>query len=308
MAERPAREPSGSADVDLAAVEAAVGRALVDRDESGLRVLGYGEISTVVGWPTERPLFACKRLPVFASKADADAYRALFTRYVDLLVTRGVDVVPSEFATTATAPDADPSGPVAAYVTQPVLDPATLGPRVLRQASPDPDHPLVAGIISATLSVTDDRTGFDAQVSNWACDDGRITYLDVTTPLLFEPDGAALMDTAIFLAALPRMLRGPAGRFVVPGVISSYRDPRKVLVDMAANLLKERLDHWIPAVLEAVNDHVDTAITLEEVTRYYRSDARLWEAMLRLRRADRWWQHRVRRRPYPFLLPGPITR
>jgi len=44
------------------------------------------------------------------------------------------------------------------------------------------------------------------------------------------------------------------------------------------------------------------------VRRYYRSDARLWELMLRLRRADRWWQRRIRRRTYPFLLPGHIER
>ena len=38
------------------------------------------------------------------------------------------------------------------------------------------------------------------------------------------------------------------------------------------------------------------------------SNARLWEIMLRLRLADRWWQRRVRRRIYPFLLPGPTRR
>jgi hypothetical protein len=46
----------------------------------------------------------------------------------------------------------------------------------------------------------------------------------------------------------------------------------------------------------------------DEVARDYASDARQWELLLRLRRADRWWQQRVRRREYPFLLPGPITR
>jgi hypothetical protein len=32
------------------------------------------------------------------------------------------------------------------------------------------------------------------------------------------------------------------------------------------------------------------------------------ELLQRLRRADRWWQRTVRRRPYPFLLPGRIDR
>ena len=42
--------------------------------------------------------------------------------------------------------------------------------------------------------------------------------------------------------------------------------------------------------------------------RVYASDARLWEVLLRLRRLDRAWQRRVRRREYPFLLPGRIDR
>jgi hypothetical protein len=61
-------------------------------------------------------------------------------------------------------------------------------------------------------------------------------------------------------------------------------------------------------VIEAVNRTVEAEITEDEVRRYYRSDARLWELMLRLRRADRWWQRRIRRRTYPFLLPGHIER
>ena len=61
-------------------------------------------------------------------------------------------------------------------------------------------------------------------------------------------------------------------------------------------------------MLDAANDVVSPAVTEDEVRSYYRSDARLWEVMLRLRRADRWWQATVRRRPYPFLLPGPIAR
>ncbi len=55
-------------------------------------------------------------------------------------------------------------------------------------------------------------------------------------------------------------------------------------VDLAGNLLKERLAGWIPSVIEAVNRTVEAEITEDEVRRYYRSDARLWGLMLRLRR------------------------
>lgn len=283
-------------------VEAAVQAALNAGSADGLRVLGYGEISLVIGWPTEQPEVAYKRLPVFTDEAAAFRYRDRFDEYLARLRDRGVETVESAFEM-ATTP-----GGVAAYVVQPVLEVTQLGPEVLRRDQPDADHPLVAGVIDAVGRVTDERTGLDAQVSNWALVDGRLRYLDVTTPMCFDAAGRPTLDLAVFLAAYPWILRGGIRRFVAPGVIGAYRDPRNVLVDFAANLLKERLDGWIPAVLDAVNRAVSPTVTEAEVRRYYRSNARLWEAMLRLRRADRWWQRTIRRRPYPFLLPGRIER
>lgn len=49
-------------------------------------------------------------------------------------------------------------------------------------------------------------------------------------------------------------------------------------------------------------------MTAEEVERYYRSDADLLALYLRLRRADRFLKTRVLRRPYDFVLPGPVAR
>lgn len=48
-------------------------------------------------------------------------------------------------------------------------------------------------------------------------------------------------------------------------------------------------------------------LTEQQVHRYYRSDARLWATLLRLRRLDRAWRRRTGR-PYPFLLPRRIER
>lgn len=294
-------------EVDLTAVEAAVQDALRRGDDSGLTLLGYGEISLVVGWPTGSPIAACKRLPPFASRAAAESYGRRFGGYLDVLVDRGVVPVASRFdLVDADGPGAADS--VVAYVVQPVLDATTLGPNVFRRDMPDPDHPLVRGIIEAIMSVCDERTGLDAQLSNWSITDGELRYLDVSTPMLFDAAGKVELDLGVFLAAYPWALRGVIGRFVAPDVVGAFRDPRRMCVDVAANLHKERLVGWIPAVLQAANTVVSPPLTEEEVRRYYRSDARLWEVMLRLRRADRWWQRRVRRRPYPFLLPGNIER
>lgn len=299
----PGGAAAGVPDVPLRSVEDAVRSALRRHDASDLRVLGYGEISLGVGWPGPDPVAACKRLPPFPSERAAEDYGRRFGQYLELLADRGVTPVPSAFRL---LPGDD--GRVVAYVVQPTVAPDDLGPEVLRRADPDPDHPLVRGVVDAVDRVTDERTGLDAQVSNWAVVDGGLRYLDVTTPMRFDADGRFELDMGLFLAAYPWALRGVIGRFVAPGVIGSYRDPRHVLVDLAANLLKERLEPWVPAVVEAANRTVSPPLTEEEVRRYYRSDARMWEALLRLRRADRWWQRRIRRRPYPFLLPGRIER
>ncbi|MCB1258241.1 MAG: hypothetical protein KDB26_14110, partial [Microthrixaceae bacterium] len=197
---------------------------------------------------------------------------------------------------------------VTAYVVQPVLDSESLGPEVLRNCEPDAEHPLLVAIADSVIRTCDERTGLDAQVSNWVFTEDRLRYLDVTTPMTFDPDGKPLLDLDVFLAAYPWALRGVLGRFVAPGVISAYRDPRNVLVDFTANLLKEQLADWVPAAIAAANRVVSPAIDSDEIARYYRSDARLWEVMSRLRSADRWWQRKVRRRTYPFLLPGRVQR
>ena len=167
---------------------------------------------------------------------------------------------------------------------------------------------LLGDIVDATLAVVDERVGLDAQLSNWAVCDGRLTYFDVTTPMLRADDGSSELDTEVFLASLPWLLRGGVRRFVLPGILNRYHERRTVILDLAANLTKERLESWIPTVLEAAGDRLEPPLTVDEVRRDYRSDARTWKLLQAVRRADRSWQRRIRRRPYPFLLPDRIER
>ena len=101
---------------ELRQLEGHVGRALAERSRAGLTILGHGEISIVLGWPFDRPRFACKRLPVFGETVRVLRYRDVFDRYLDALRQRGVPVLPSELEWVDR-----PDGSVAAYVVQPVL-------------------------------------------------------------------------------------------------------------------------------------------------------------------------------------------
>jgi hypothetical protein len=295
------------APAELDRLEATVRRSLATGRADGLRVLGYGEITLVVGWPTDSPTHACKRLPRFPDRASFDRYRDVLDRYVAALTERGLAVWPSELVRW----DA-PDGTVVGYLVQEALPESSLLPAVLRTIVPDPDHPVLAQLTGHVAAVVDPTLGLDGQVSNWAVrDDGTLVYFDLTTPMLTGPDGRSALDLGLFAAMVPWALRAPLRRFVFPGIVQRYHDPRTVLLDLTANLHKERLVPWVPAVVDAANQVLAPArrpLEQDEVARDYASDARQWELLLRLRRADRWWQQRVRRREYPFLLPGPITR
>jgi hypothetical protein len=280
-------------------VEAALGAG----DESALPILGYGEISLVLGWPPEEPRFACKRLPVFATRSRFNSFGRTLDAYLDALRRAGIRVVETELRSVSRY-----DGTVAGYVVQPVLPAEDLAPAILRREDPDAGHPLVAAVVGTVAAAVTPTVGLDAQLSNWTWDGSGLTYVDVSTPLLWSDEGRPLLDLELLSRAIPWALRGALRRLVVPGIVETYRDPRKVYLDLCGNLIKERLGPWLPVFLEQVARRLDTPLTAAEVHRYYRSDARLWAMLLGIRRLDRAWQLRVRRRPYPFLLPGRIER
>lgn len=303
---------------ELSRLERSVQHALTTGDEQGLSVLGHGEISLVLGCPAHDPVVAAKRLPPFDRRSTAVRYGELIEEYIRALTERGIAVAPTRFVVVEAH-----GGRWAGYVVQPLLDQADLGPAVLGRSDTD-DGPtlraddLVERIVSTIDAVVDTDVGLDAQLSNWADTTDELVYFDVTTPLLNDDRGRPRLDLAVLASPLPAPLRPAIRRVIAPGITAKYHRPREVMVDLAANLLKERLERWVDptiaranAALAARGPHGEVdrpAITRAEVDRYYRNDALTWEALLRLRTADRWWQQRVRRRPYGSLLPHPTQR
>jgi Family of unknown function (DUF6206) len=290
-------------DSDLHLLESLVERALASGEEAELPVLGFGEISLVLRWPAEIPRFACKRLPVFPSSERFDAYRSTLEDYVSALDAAGVQVVDTEMRAVERS-----DGTVAGYVVQPILPGDALAPELLRRARPASGHPLVEGVVATAADTVGPQLGLDAHLANWTWDERGLTYIDVSTPLIWSRDGQPQLDLDLIATAFPGILRWPLRRFVAPGILDTYRDLRKVYLDLTGNLLRDRLDRWLPAFLDRLNRRIEEPLSEEEVRAYYRSDARLWSMLLRLRRIDRAWRRRIRRRPYPFLLPGRIER
>jgi len=126
--------------------------------------------------------------------------------------------------------------------------------------------------------------------------------------MMRDDEGRETLDTELFLASLPWALRGLVRRFLLHSILDKYYQPREVLRDLLANLIKEGIADRLALGLEVVNTRVSPPIDDSEVRRYYHEDARMWAFLQRLRRIDRGWQRGVRRRQYPFLLSGKVER
>lgn len=290
------------AQTDLDSLESALQQALARGEKGDLEVLGYGEISCVVAWASRGTRFACKRLPTFPSAEHGDRYEALFIEYLARLRARGVQPVESSLQR---APAAEG---VAMWCIQPMVDPASLLPRWLRDARVDDAITMLERTARACVECVQPTLGIDGQASNWVVASGELRYLDVTTPMLRDDTGAERLELEVFLASLPWLMRPIVRKFMLRGILDKYYDGRGVVLDLLGNLLKERLEPLLAPTIARVNPLLPSPITEDEVRRYYQRDASDWALLQRLRRIDRGWQRAVRRRTYPFLLPGHIER
>jgi hypothetical protein len=263
-----------------------------------LDVLGYGEISTVLRADGVDGPVAAKRLPAMTGE-QLSAYKEILARYLDDLRARGVRPVDSVVFSVGS----DPFTPYCVQALQPLLLVDEL-----RTADSETIDRRVEQLVGIVVGAVDGWLGLDGQISNWAVNGDEPLYVDVTTPLLRDASGRDELDTDLFIASLPWALQGSVRRFLLDEILSHYYDPRAVLLDMAGNLVKERLAQVMEPLLRATNGAVSPPITTDEAMKYYRTDARMWELLQYLRQADRWWQKTARHRMYPFLLPGEIDR
>jgi hypothetical protein len=295
---------------DLQELERAVQHAFRTGDAGGLDVLGFGEMSSTIRWRSAGSPFACKRLPVFATESALERYSSCFEAYLKRLAEAGITVAPSILQRVQLV-SAGLGGKVAAYCVQPAYEPEDLLTRVLARSDERRSVALFVRLQQLIGQTVSTQLGLDGQASNWVVtrdraaegEEPRLLYLDVTTPMLRDEAGRDQLDTELFLAAAPAPARGLLRRFLLQEILDKYHSPRGVLLDLVANFYKEDLARLVPLFLQHQADWVSPPLEPEEVTKYYRFDARVWALWQRLRRTDRWWQLKVRRRPYPFLLP-----
>ncbi|MFZ4718990.1 MAG: DUF6206 family protein [Ilumatobacteraceae bacterium] len=286
---------------DLEQVEAAIGSAIRTRTSHGVRLLGHGEISIVLGWPAEQPQHALKRVPPFRTQAAAEQYIAVCEAFLAHLSGAGVPILHTTLHTTTRA-----DGAVVVFHRQPVADSVHLGTNVLRSTAPDADHPLLAAIVSHAQAVVEDRRiGFDVQAANWLWDGQTARQLDFTSPFVLNDTGDDLQfDTTGFLREYPAALRGYLKKELL-ALILRYTRPEGAIGDMVGNLFKEDLEPWVDPAIEAAR-RAGVVIRREDAQKMYDDDRKLLPLTLRMKKGQRWWlQHTGRR--YDSMLPERTT-
>jgi hypothetical protein len=285
-------------EVDLAPLEVLVADALGRRDPSGLPILGFGELSVALAWPSGEPRYVCKRTPPF-TPAQLSAYTELVGSYVEALRAAGLRVVDTSIVPLDNPMRRDRR---VAYLVQPLLPRSSLGHEVLAAAEPDPDHPFLQALGRA-LAVVTDVLSIDAQVTNWSWDGTEVTLIDVGTPFLWDDDGRYRLDMGPFLPMIPAPLR-PLVRWDMNRVVGRWREARRVALDVVANLYREGLVDWVGPATIALQRALGAAepLTVHEARAFYDEDRATWVRLKRLQRLERAWQTGVRRRRYEFFI------
>ncbi len=293
------------------------------------RILGYGEISTVfeIQVPAMQGL-ACKRLPVFASLDEVARYEAAYEAYNRLLSSEIGLRLPAH----GHAAFLDDAGRPVFYIVQQQLPYPSIGNRAIHALDREGALLLVRRVLGELCRVWgyNRRQGrlqvaIDGQVSNWAIDgfDPERPHLDASTPLwyvdtstpLFRVDGVEQLDPELFLRSAPAFLAWLLRLLFLKDVVDRYYDLRRVAIDLIANFHKEQRPDLVADLVQLANSFfADGAaglamapITEHEVRAYYREDATIWRLYLSMRKVDR-TIHTLRRRPYPYILPGAIKR
>jgi hypothetical protein len=294
-------------------------------------VLGYGEISTVLELgtgPEREPAY--KRLPMFRTEEEAQAYQALYQRYVTALKEQmGLEVVPTDTVRLAEKV----KGRVVVYIAQEKLPEGSIGHQAIHHLSPEEVSRLVLAVMREMDKVFafnekhegELEAGLDGQISNWAIVDfdvGRpalgeeikLVYFDTSSPLL-RVDDEEQLDPELFLRSAPSFLVWLLRLLFLKDVMTRYYDFRQVTVDLVANFYKEQRPELVPGLVDTVNGFFAgndrlrglEPLTVAEVRAYYREDAWIWRLYLAFKKVDR-GLHRLMGKDYPYILPDKVER
>lgn len=288
------------------------------------RVLGYGEISTV--FELENEVFAglaLKRMSIFETKAEFNAYLTAYDEYHRLLENEIGIQLPNHGHAAFENGDGRPIF----YIIQQKVEPETIGNHALSEMSKSEAQIVYAQVLQEMVKVWQFNkehdhfeVALDGQISNWAIthyspEGSQLLYIDTSTPI-YRLDGIYQFDAELLLRAAPSFMRWILRRFFLDDVVARYYDERQIIIDLLANLYKEQLSELVPDFINVSNQffademngfNIDP-IREDEVKAYYNEDKFIWSLYISMRRLDRFLQTKLLRQKYPYILPGKTNR
>ena len=278
-------------------------------------LLGYGEISAIFEIAGAEGA-ACKRLPLFTERGQAEAYENLYREYCRHLKEAGLALPEDSTAILETK-----GRPVGLYIIQRRLPDERFGHRLIHSLEMPEIMRLVELVVGKIAAVWDFNEksrpalelAIDGQISNWVWpepDSTDLLYVDTSTPLM-RKDGTEQLDPELFLKSAPSFLRWVIRLLFLKDVMNRYYVPRLVYTDLAANFFKEQREDLVPTVLDVINGALPSGVpplTYREVEKYYKDDKTIWRVFQSFRRFDRWLKTALLGKRYEFILPGKIQR
>ncbi len=297
-----------------------------ERSAIPARLVGHSELCpTLMIGDRPQDSLVCGRMPMFESAAEAERYIVLHRRYMRLLGERArVRVVPS----IAVQVPNERTGRTVVYLVREPVPEELMGHAVARRLAPAEVARLVLLALQETAKIFDFNRahhaelelGFDARISHWAAsgydpshnalsERTRLLYIDTSAPLL-RRRGQEQLDPELFLRSASLLLLPLVRRTFLPELLNRYYDFRRVALDLIAGFQQAGRPELTLDLIDSANwfflaERQEThfkPIMPDELRRYHRYDASIWRTYLMLRRLDR-AICRLRRRPYPYILP-----
>lgn len=307
------------------------------REKAGLRIIGYGEISTVMKVEKGKYLdesfnrihinesrWIWKKMPPFPDVESVKAFNQQYIEYRELLVNDIGIAVPVQALSYFPR-----EGFCAVYAGQERMDPDLICSTLIKRLGAKDAETLFLLVLWELLKVfhfnsTDQRIriGIDGQLSNWVLaphekekvtHNDSLVYIDTSTPL-YRVNGKEQLNTELFIKNAPSFLRLFIKIFFLKEVVDRYYDIRSVIIDIIANLYKEKRIDLIDNFIKLANDFMsekgisDKPITRIEIDKYYKSDAFIWRFFQFSRRVDKFIIEKIFRKKYHYRLPEKIER
>lgn len=284
-----------------------------------VKIIGYGEMSTVFKFE-EKLLsgLAFKRMALFETEAEAAAYEKLYLAYHEILNTNGVFTPDYGCHKVLSA-----QGKPVLYLSQKLLQPESIGHKLIHLVDEKKAGVLLGEILQTIDKVMQynannvgEEIGIDGQLSNWSFmlnKKGSLRYLDTSTPLM-KKNGIEQLNTDLFLRICPSSLVWIIKLLFLKDVVTRYYDVRLVIIDLIANLFKEKKADLLSSYLQIANKFLRSKypqlkpVTEKEVVDYYRQDALIWRIFMLFRRIEKFIRQKILRRQYNLILPGKVSR